>query len=414
MTRLRCATKPLTLAAMLCLCAVRPAFAEDLQLQDQAWNGLSELADLARAGAAHVASPARIDMAALTPHDALLIVHPRKPLPVAEIAGLLRGGGRVAIVDELGSGEQLLHAFAIERTSLQEAPGSQRLRDNRNLLIATAQSDHPLARGVAALVTNHTRILHHSDLLPVFALRGQRDAVVLAGAVGAGRLVAVSDASVLINNMLQLQGNRRFAQNLVKYLSSEQSGTLYLADSRTEIVGAFGDLGPDHPLRGLSAALARIAELPLPPLAVAAVSVGLALLLLVSAATVLPRRASYGRRFFLQAPECAAGFAGRVSYHARARNLGPAVLALKFELEHRLVARLGLTGQPRLRDVFDAMRRAGMPQDLLEDARRLLVELDSRLTPGTGAAARVGRRKFSDLVGSARRILAQLDALPRA
>lgn len=399
-----------TVAAALWACVACPAAAaaEDLSLQDPAWNGLSALAQVAQAQAARVARPARLEVGTLGAQDALLIVHPTAALPVAELAAFIRNGGRVAIADDLGSGSQLLGAFSIERTGLSPKLDALRLRDNRNLLLATAQNDHPLARGVGALVTNHPQALHHALLVPVFGLGTAHEAVVLAGAVGAGRLVAISDSSVFINNMLELQGNERFAQNLVRYLTSERTGTLYLADSHTQLVGS--GLGAGSSLRGVANALARLAQLPLPPLAVLALSVGLALLLLFSAATALPRRASYGRRAFLQTPDCNAGYAGRVAAHARARDLAPAVVALKFELESQLVARLQLRGSPRLDEVVDALRAKGTAQPQLAEAKQLLVELDALTASGNRGASRIGRRKFSELVGRGRRILARLPA----
>ena len=132
-------------------------------------------------------------------------------------------GGRLAIADDFGEGVAARrlphHAQRAGRTD-----DTRRLRGNRNVLIATPSVRHPLALDVLALVTNHPQVLHHDALEAIFSLSTTRaSAVVLAGAVGQGRLVAIGDSSVLINNMLEFSGNRAFARNLVRYLARERA-----------------------------------------------------------------------------------------------------------------------------------------------------------------------------------------------
>jgi hypothetical protein len=357
---------------------------------DTTWSGLTDLVQVARDAGIHTETPTRVPMSALSSRDALLIVHPVHPLPTADLATFLRQGGRVALADDFGQGDQALRTFGIERHALPRIDPERRFRGNHNLLLATPELDHPLARGVSVLVTNHPAALGHDALAPVFALGGPDSAVVLSGAVGEGRLVAISDTSVLINNMLALDGNRDFARNLARYLIGEGGGTLYVVGSDAELSGRAVDLR--HPLLSVNAALARIAELPLPRGAIVALSVMLASLLVIAAVSSFPGRAAYARR--IEAPECMAGFAGRVRRHTERRpQLAGPLLTFKIEIEQLLTQR---TATP------EAMARM----------RTLLAQIDALLGGAQGTSPGVDSRRFSEIIATGRRILAELRSPP--
>lgn len=387
------------------------ARAERLSLTDRSWNGLSELMTIARGAASRVVAPTRIEVGKLDESDALLIVHPEQPLPVSELAAFLRKGGRLAIADDFGRAELLLRAFGIGRHDVDAKTKAATLRGNRGLLLATPRGKHALSRGVVALASNHAQVLYHPELVPVFAFGpGSAGALVLTGAVGSGRLVAVSDSSVLINNMIELDDNRLFARNLTRYLTEGRDGTLYVIDGSTTFADAIGGFDPETPLRGLSDSLSRVAAIELPKTAVVLVTIVLASLLLVAAASALPRPSAYARRL-LETPACVAGYAGHVAYHGRRRGdfLAP-TLRLKLELDDRLVTLLGLGTKPQMRDLLQKLRERRMSEAEVTEAHELLVELDTLHTRAQGAAPRVSERKFVELVGRGRRILARLDA----
>ncbi|HEX2675850.1 MAG TPA: DUF4350 domain-containing protein [Polyangiales bacterium] len=401
--------------------AAAGAQAEPLSIRERAWNGLSELHELTVQAGIETASPTRLEIDKLDRNDAILIVHPERVPPIAELAAFVRKGGRLAVADDFGSGDVLLQAFGIGRSELEptrdlpeHGEASTELRGNPMLRLAKRNNvDHPLAHGVPALVTNHPAVLQHPQLVPVFALADRGGAVVLSGVVGDGRLVAISDSSVLINNMLELDANHTFAQNLVRYLSAERHGKLYIVDSGVELVGSPGHFDTSHPLRGLSDALAKMASVQLPRRAVVSITIVLAALLLAAAATSLPRRSAYARRL-LETPELTTGFAGRVRHHARRRSdfLAPA-LTLKTELEQRLIATLRLRGHPQLKDTLRALRERGLSEASVERTRSLLVELDALHTRAQGSAERVPERKFVELVARGRSILADLERAAR-
>jgi hypothetical protein len=390
------------------------ARAEDLSTREPAWNGLSELRALANQTGVAVITPERFDVQQLGPEDAVLLVHPVEALPSAELSGFLRSGGRLAIADDFGSGKALLGAFGIGMHPPQPDAETRYLRSQPHLMIASRQGSHPLNRSAAQIVTNRPQVLNHRQLDPIYALRSRRDAIVLTGAVGKGRLVAISDASVLINNMLQFDANRAFARDLLAYLVGSGRGRLYVLGSDTQWKFGLHRFGAEHPLESLKAMLAHIARLRLPASAVSALSAVLGLLLLVSVVTALPRRAIYARRKYLEVPECPAGFAGQVNYYkTEGRNFLPPLLAFKFELESRIIADLGLRGQLSLADVLSALRARGVSERSLHDTRELLVALDTTQSRTHGATPQIPARKFSALVATGQRILTELDATSR-
>ncbi|HKP64339.1 MAG TPA: DUF4350 domain-containing protein [Polyangiales bacterium] len=386
------------------------AQAEDLSTREPAWNGLSELRALADQTGVAVITPERFDVEQLGPEDALLVVHPVEALPSAELSAFLRSGGRLAVADDFGSGKALLAAFGIGVYPPNPNADTRYLRGQRHLMIASRQSSHPLSRSAAQIVTNRPQVLTHRQLDPIYALRNRNDAIVLTGAVGKGRLVAISDASVLINNMLQFDANRAFARDLLAYLVGSGRGRLFLLGSDTQWKFGMHRFGAEHPLESVRAVLSHVARLRLPASAVSALSAVLALLLLVSVVTALPRRAIYARRKYLEVPQCPAGFAGQVNYYkTEGRNFLPPLLAFKFELESRIIADLGLRGQLSLADVLAALRARGVSERSLNDTRELLVALDTTQSRTHGATPQIPARKFSALVATGQRILTELD-----
>ena len=381
--------------------------AEELSVERRAWNGLSELLAIARTQGS-VLTPAQLDATQLEATDSLLIVHPTTPLPIAELAKFLRKGGRLAVADDFGTGRSLFAAFGMGMHPPNRA-SSRSLRGNPELLIATPLAGHALADGVEALVTNHTQIIYHPDLRPVFALSGSRGAVVLSGAVGKGRLVALADASLLINNMLQFPGNRSFARNLLHFLRTSSTTRLYIAGTNTVWLSGFRHLTTGDPIARIAGALEQLAKPQLPAPAVFALSIVLAAVLLVAAATALPKRSAYARRAYLRTPECIAGMAGRVAYYTGSdRSYLAPLLLLKAELERRLVGRVHASEQPQRDEVVQSLRATGWSEEQLRELSDFMQSVD-RLQDGSVASdQRVAGRQFSELVAIGRRILAEL------
>jgi hypothetical protein len=381
----------------------------DYAVSNRAWNGLSELIAIAREAKVDVQVGARIDLHGVKARDGMLVIYPQEALPRTDLTAFMYEGGRLAVADDFGTGGALLEGLGVHRHTPAPVAASQHLRGNLNVLIAKPGARHPLSENVQALVTNHPQALQHDELEAIFSLGGPRDAVVLSGAVGKGRLVAISDSSVLINNMLELRGNRSFARNLVRYLAP--NGRLWVATPTTELSGHYGNLAVTDPLLGLRAGLRRLAQARLPDAAVRITTLVVAALLVLGAATALPRRSSYLRAVSMPKVEASGGFAGRVRFFSKKEaNLLVPLLAYKTELESQLLEALALKGEPTLRDLVDALKHAGVEPPLVERAQGLLVELRALALAQDGPAPpRIGKDRFHAMLADGDRILAAVE-----
>jgi hypothetical protein len=229
---------------------------------DTTWEGGSELFELAkkRFGRERLEIAATLDYSKLTPKDGIVILHPDVPLDYDELSAFMRAGGRVALIDDYGSGDRFLARFQIYRVRAPAAP-AKTLRDNVNLPIAEPavqlvagqeQNRHPITQSVDSVVTNHPSALTHNNLTPVLTIhaRGEPDATLAVTGIimNKGRLFAMGDPSAFVNLMLRYPGNRRFADGLLGYLLEadswgERGGKLYFVANRFGQKGQFGDRG---------------------------------------------------------------------------------------------------------------------------------------------------------------------------
>ena len=402
-----------TFLALACaiLCDAASARAEnDFRWAGAAWNGLSGFLELARAHAVEVATPDAVDLAAIAAQDGIILIHPTDDVPVADLSAFMRDGGRLAIVDDFGTGDAVLDNFGIERGDVAAPPQTRRLRGNRNVLIATPGVGHPLTDDVRALVTNHAQQLRHPALEPLFVLQDDGSAIVLAGAVAAGRLVAVGDGSVLINNMLEFAGNRRFAQNLASYVGAERRLWVVTGDTRWQ--GRYRGAADAPVLASLRSAFERLSSARLTRAALSITTLVIAAALLLFAATVLPRYANYVRSLLPPAAPTVAGLAGRVQYYGDGHhNLLAPLMTYKLELESRLAAALRLGTQVSPEGVESALRKRGAGSELLRDAPRLLEQLRvldlAQSRPASPPVVSEGH--FREMVARGDRILEQLE-----
>ncbi len=263
-------------ALCLALGAPRAALGA-FDLNDSTWEGGSELFELAkkRFGRERLEIAATLDYSKLTPRDAIVILHPDVTLDYEALSAFMRGGGRVAVLDDFGTADRFLARFEIYRVQAPSTP-AKLLRENRALPIATPavelvagqeQNRHPITQNVDSVVANHpTALVAKNTLTPVLviAARGEPNATLaLTGIIGPkadskdplasarvprGRLFAMGDPSAFINLMLRYPGNRHFAEGLLGYLVEsdtwgEREGKLYFVSNRFQQKGQFGDRG---------------------------------------------------------------------------------------------------------------------------------------------------------------------------
>ncbi|MEP7050730.1 MAG: DUF4350 domain-containing protein [Pseudomonadota bacterium] len=249
------------------------ALARGFDVSDSSWEGTSELYALAQQelGKARVEVLAAVDYERLSKDDGLLVLHPEVELDYNELSAFLRAGGRMAVLDDRGEAAHFLARFQIHRVEAPRRP-AQSLRDNPELAIAVPaveqvagqeQNRHPVVAGVERVVTNHPTALVHPNLTQVLKIPalGEPDATLAVTGIIAksGRLFAMGDPSVVINEMLRYPGNRTFANGLLKYLvendaGASRGGKLYI------VTNDFGQRGHFGGTRGVLGELTNVSN----------------------------------------------------------------------------------------------------------------------------------------------------------
>jgi hypothetical protein len=406
-----------------------------LDPQGEDWEGLAQLVRMATSelGPARVVATQRLALGTLSREDALLIVHPTRPLEVDELAAFMRAGGRVALFDDYGTGDALAAHFGIRRVPLPEHP-LEMLRDNPSFAIAEPTGAHPAVHDVSRVVTNHGTGLVHPGLSPLLVVRGDGEPDVLlgvAGAVGQGRLLVVGDASIAMNAMLRYPGNRELALGSLRYLVEDDAwgkrgGKLYVLTNVFETTGTYGN---DSPLGGAALAAQRslvesfesVRRDGMSPGAAYAAAIALGLLVVAWTArrvgrTHRPVVARFARPTPLTEQGGIAGHAAEAGAPGASRLL--AIRELKSALEEDLATRLGLPRAPAPESLAAKAHGAGLlGAEDAEDLGRLLAVLAKIEGAATGAhrrspAERMPQAEIAALAERARRLLARAAAAP--
>jgi hypothetical protein len=411
-----------------------PAAAAPFDGKGDDWEGISQFLHVAEVelGASRVALTSSLDLHQLDPADALVLVHPTRALDVDGLAAFIRAGGRIIALDEHGTGDELFARFGIRRRPMPRRP-AEMLRGNPALAIAEPGAAHPAVLDVSRVVTNHATGLEQPDLAPVLVVHGDgEDDVVLAlaGNVGRGRLLAIGDASVLINAMLRYPGNRSLALALVRFAVADDSrgtrgGKLYVLANDFETTGSFGSTSAfAESASEAQHAIARSLEtagLTTPegvaPLAayLTALAIGVGIIVWTGVHAgkthklVTPR---FARGVPVVAHGGIAGHAAVLGAPGTSRAL--AVAELKSALEEELATKLGLQRAPSSDQLVAALRRAHLLDDKGARALSLLLASMARAAaklarPAPGAAILRGSPSDGDVLT----IAAEVRALRR-
>ncbi len=259
------AASQLAVVAALLVAGVAPTWAQDDGVVDfddaifddydsvsQKWNCLHTLAAIAKGLGLSVESTREIDWDDLGSEDILLVLYPTSRLEPGHLAAFIRNGGQVMLADDFGFSSEALGRLGMLR---QTAHGVAAQRFHRDLPFAPIArpliADHPLAAGVEELTTNHPAILVQVRGPRVVFGFGDDEGVVAAGELGRGRFVVSSDPSILINRMLQFEGNMQFAINMLRYLSRDgQARRLVVLVGEFSLYGEPSNLLDDGTVRG--------------------------------------------------------------------------------------------------------------------------------------------------------------------
>jgi hypothetical protein len=218
----------------------------DFHVGHKGWNGLSELKRLSEDLGCPIQVRRQLDWSSLDGQDVLLVLHPESELDETKAVAFLTAGGRMILADDYGKSERVLAKLGIRRQSSRWPAGVRWYRPDESLPIATPVRGTALGKAASELLANHSAYFV-SGLPATYAFAPGAALVVEAG-VGHGRLVAIADPSVFINNMLELPGNREFAAQLIVDICRLQQDRLVL------LYGPFAQLGtPPAALMGAPA-----------------------------------------------------------------------------------------------------------------------------------------------------------------
>lgn len=187
----------------------------DYRPDSPAWNGLSRFVEQAASQGCAITPADAIDWTRLGARDVLFFVFPQSPVDAEALGTFLTNGGRVLLADDFGAAAPAFEVLQLHRTPAR-LEGVPREAGHPELPIARVNLLTALGRSTPRLVTNHPAAFE-TTLPATFAL-SPAQAVVVEGRVGKGRFVALADPSVLINNMLEIEGNAAFARALIAEL----------------------------------------------------------------------------------------------------------------------------------------------------------------------------------------------------
>lgn len=253
----------------------------DYDSQSRKWNGSSSLLALAKAEGLQIEVPKKLDVRHIAPGDALWIVYPCRPLPSLQLHELLQRGLHLLIADDFGSSATLLRAYGFSRRPL----------GNATLAAAKPRIAHPWTADIDQVWANRPSRLSHGSL-PALLSFEQGGGLLMVGAVGAGQLIVLADASLFINRMLELPVHRRLLRRLLRGSAADEGRRLWLVLPQTQWTGLGWRerwLARSH--RGLSKLSQRLS-----PASAASLRIGILLLIagsLIFAIAVLSTRSAY-------------------------------------------------------------------------------------------------------------------------
>jgi hypothetical protein len=271
---------------------------EDYDVGNPAWNGLSTFAELAAGAGYEVISARRLDWARVRTKDLIVVLYPVHELDATNVNRFVQAGGRLVVGDDFGDSSKFLGRLHMLREPALGVRPRGFWDDLPHAPIARPRDPtHPLARGVAELVTNHPAVLTEVGGAQIVFEFGAGEAVLVAGGFGDGRFAVLSDPSVLINAMLQFPGNFELALNLLRYFGPRGDGRVIILTGAFRLTGEPSGLDDDSlrgtvagSVRGLNSWLDELNDWVLDQGAIRVLAVIGALALALLAAVALPPR----------------------------------------------------------------------------------------------------------------------------
>jgi len=192
----------------------------DYDPHSTAWNGMAQFVALAEGMGFEVTPVSELEWSDLSAKDILFLVYPLRRVDPNRLSAFIQAGGNAVIADDFGEGKDAMTGLGLIRAEPGTPKASRYYEGRLWAPIATAPGDHPIARDVGEVVTNHPAALHEVE--GATTVVGFDDgALVVAGERGTGKFVAVADPSIFINRMQQdpFHGNVALTVNILTWLA---------------------------------------------------------------------------------------------------------------------------------------------------------------------------------------------------
>lgn len=214
----------------------------DYSLKSGDWNGLQDFQILLRSLDVELVVHDKVDYNAMNPEEPWIFVYPKQDLKHRSISRFVIEGGRVLIADDFGMSDQLFTRLDLTRAMPPHGalPHDEFMQNNPALPIFRPKGVHPLLDNVKVVVANHPAVLFNvgGPVIPYEKGGG----LVYDMNLGKGKVIAIADASLLINHMILLADNDKLLRNAVKYLCKGNTNRcrVHLAVGKYEQSGSFG------------------------------------------------------------------------------------------------------------------------------------------------------------------------------
>lgn len=225
---------------------------QDFSMLNGGWNGCSEIGKRTYSSGSMIPSmevyatgdEAQIVQRSITDYDldpkttAIVILGPDKTFTQSEtdyVSRYLAEGGTVLLADDFGSGNGLLNALGAS-SRLTQGPFVSMAYDTAPEFSVVTDISPPMDQNVSCVLLNHpttikagsnTTMLMNSSLgwldWDHDYIQDQNEAygsfpLLCEERIGMGRLILLSDPSIMINSMLDKRDNAIFVQNLLGYI----------------------------------------------------------------------------------------------------------------------------------------------------------------------------------------------------
>jgi hypothetical protein len=404
----------------------------DYDLGSDEWNGLGTLVRLAKGDGFDVRATDVLNWDSVRANDILVVLYPTEEVDATHLNAFVRNGGRLILGDDYGRGAKALSRLGLVRDA-GVGVGARKYHDDLPFapVALPRTAEHPLARGVDGLLTNHPAVLTPGAAdQDVFGFAAA-EAVVVAGQRGAGSFVALSDPSVLINNMLLHPGNFQFAINLLRYFAEpDRSGRLILLIGEFHVRGAPSNYLDDGTLNGsfrgrlldFNRWLDGLNDWLLDPAAMRILAVAGALLLVLLAIALLPLRSAAdvdgswlrARPFASATSTAAPALIARVEAGAEIDDYTAPLALVRATFWHRLADLLGDDAvaelpEPQLLGRVEIRAGAGARRAAASVLSALRVLGDPEKTDPGWQPVRVSRAQFEQAHSLAQALYRNLD-----